>query len=70
LLNPFVYLVKRGSFHTTNEEREAWKNHFQYDKYYTIHEIKEIAQRTLGNVKIKHHMFWRYSLVYKKIEET
>jgi len=47
LLNPFVYLVKRGSFHTTKEEREAWKNHYQYDKYYTIHEIKEIAQRTL-----------------------
>jgi SAM-dependent methyltransferase len=70
LCNPFIYLRKRGSFRNTKEEREAWKDHFQYDKYYTITEVKEIAQRTLGNVRIRHHMFWRYSLVYRKNEET
>ena len=70
ILNPLIYLAKRGSFHTTKEEREAWKNHIQYDKYDRIDEIKRIAERTLGNVKIKHHLFWRYSLVYRKIEDT
>lgn len=69
LFNPIIYFVKRGSFRNTKEEREAWKDHFQYDHYSTINEIKGIAQRTLGKVKIKHHLFWRYSLVYRKSEE-
>ena len=70
ICNPFVYLLKRGSFRNTTEERKAWKGHFQYDKYSTIKEIKETARKTLGNVKIRHHLFWRYSLIYIKKEET
>ena len=70
ICNPFVYLIRRGSFRNTKEEREAWKDHFQYDKYSTIKEIKETARRTLGNVKIRYHLFWRYSLIYSKNEET
>jgi len=68
--NPFIYLIKRGSIRNTKEEREAWKDHFQYDEYYTIDEIKDIADRTLGKVIIKYHLLWRYSLVYIKSEET
>ena len=70
ICNPFIYLIRRGSFRNTKEEREAWKDHFQYDKYSTIKEIRETARRTLGNVKIRHHLFWRYSLIYSKNEET
>ena len=70
ICNPFIYLIRRGSFRNTKEEREAWKDHFQYDKYNTVKEIKETARKTLGNVKIRHHLFWRYSLIYIKNEET
>ena len=70
ICNPFMYLVKRKSLFNTQEEREAWKDHFQYDEYSTINEVEEITHRTLGNVKIRHHLFWRYSLVYVKNEET
>ena len=70
LCNPFFYLVKRGSFRNTKEEREAWKDHFQYDEYYTIKEIKKIATEVLGDVRIRHHLFWRYSLIYMNNEET
>ncbi len=69
LINPFIYLVKRGSFRNTKEERDAWKDHFQYDQYSTINEVKETAQRILGKVKIKRHLFWRYSLIYRKNEK-
>jgi hypothetical protein len=63
-------MIKRGSFRNTKEEREAWKDHFRYDKYSTIKEIRDIAKKTVGSVKIKHHLFWRYSLIYVKNEET
>lgn len=69
LVNPFIYLIKRGSFRNTKEERDVWKDHFQYDHYNTINELKRIAQKTLGKVKIRHHLFWRYSLVYRNNEE-
>lgn len=70
ICNPIIYLIKRGSLCNTKEERDAWKDHFQYDKYYTVKEIKEIARKTLGKVKIKRHLFWRYSLIYVKNGET
>ncbi|MBN2066561.1 MAG: methyltransferase domain-containing protein [Candidatus Thermoplasmatota archaeon] len=66
ICNPFIYLVKRGSLRNTKEEREAWNDHFQYDYYSTIEEIRGIAKRSLGKVKTRRHLFWRYSLVYKK----
>lgn len=64
VFNPLFYLVKRGSLKNTKEEKEAWKDHFKYDEYNSIKKIKETAQKTLGNVTITHHLFWRYSLVY------
>ena len=64
--NPFMYLLKSGSFSVTREERDAWEHHSQYDKYATIKEIKRISDSILGKAKIKRHLFWRYTLIYRK----
>jgi len=64
ICNPFFYLIKRGTFFNAKEEQEAWEKHGQYDAYNTLTEIRIMALRTLGKVKIRRHLFWRYSLVY------
>ena len=64
ILNPLVMLIMNGRLRVSKNEREAWAGHFQYDKYLTIVDIKNIAKKILGKVKIKRHLFWRYSLVY------
>jgi len=66
IINPIMMLIKRGRISVTKEEREAWKYHFQYDKYKTIKEIKDIARNTFGKYEFKQHLFWRYSIIYKK----
>jgi hypothetical protein len=68
ILNQLFYLIKRGRLRNTLEERNAWKDHFKYDFYSSIDEIKNISNEYLGKVIIKHHLFWRYSLIYKKDE--
>jgi 2-polyprenyl-3-methyl-5-hydroxy-6-metoxy-1,4-benzoquinol methylase len=64
LLNPIIMLIMRGRLKVTKEEKEAWAGHFQYDKYLTTKEVKDIAKKALGKAKIKRHLFWRYSIIY------
>jgi 2-polyprenyl-3-methyl-5-hydroxy-6-metoxy-1,4-benzoquinol methylase len=66
ILNPLIILIKRGRIKVTKEEKEAWKDHFQYDEYLTLKEVKKITKETLGKAKIKRHIFWRYSIMYRK----
>jgi 2-polyprenyl-3-methyl-5-hydroxy-6-metoxy-1,4-benzoquinol methylase len=68
ILNPLVMLIMNGRLRVSKNEREAWAGHFQYDKYLTIVDIKNIAKKILGKIKIKRHLFWRYSLIYKNGE--
>ncbi len=52
--------------------REAWERHAVHDTYMTISQIRQIASRTLPEdkerVRIRKHLFWRYSLIWKKPE--
>jgi 2-polyprenyl-3-methyl-5-hydroxy-6-metoxy-1,4-benzoquinol methylase len=58
-------LKNNGKLRVTKEQREAWKGHSQYDRYLTIKEVKSIVRKKLGKAKVKKHIFWRYSIVYK-----
>ncbi len=69
VINPIFMLIKRGRLRVTKEERDAWKDHFQYDEYKTIKEMKDILKRVLGGGKIKKHLFWRYSIIYHNQEK-
>jgi 2-polyprenyl-3-methyl-5-hydroxy-6-metoxy-1,4-benzoquinol methylase len=68
LLNPIIMLIMRGRLKITREEKEAWAEHFQYDKYLTIDEAKSIVKKALGKGKVKRHFFWRYSILYENAE--
>jgi 2-polyprenyl-3-methyl-5-hydroxy-6-metoxy-1,4-benzoquinol methylase len=68
MVNPVYSLAKKKRLSVVKEEKETWKDHYKYDFYSTIKEIKESASKILGKVKIRRHLFWRYSLIYKKSE--
>jgi 2-polyprenyl-3-methyl-5-hydroxy-6-metoxy-1,4-benzoquinol methylase len=68
LANPVAMLAMRGRLKVTKEEKQAWADHFHYDEYLTTGEVKAIVRRTLGKGKVKRHLFWRYSIVYKNGE--
>lgn len=65
-INIFMMLIMTGKVKKSKEEIDAWNEHSKIDKYMTIKEIKEIADTILPGAKIKRHVFWRYSLVWKK----
>lgn len=50
----------------TNEEIQAWREHGRTDEYLTLTEAKTIYPIFLKKVKIKKHLFWRYSLIWQK----
>jgi 2-polyprenyl-3-methyl-5-hydroxy-6-metoxy-1,4-benzoquinol methylase len=65
LLNPVMYLVKRKRFRAAPEEKAAWADHFRCDRYLSVREAKAAAEKALGKAKVKRHLFWRYSIVYR-----
>lgn len=66
LVNPFFMLAKNGRLRITPEERKVWAFHFKDDHYQTFAQLREQAGAILGNVILKRHIFWRYTLVYIK----
>jgi 2-polyprenyl-3-methyl-5-hydroxy-6-metoxy-1,4-benzoquinol methylase len=64
-LSIILRLKNNGRLRVSEEQRKAWEGHFQYDKYLTIKEVKSIVKKTLGKAKVKKHLFWRYSIIYK-----
>jgi hypothetical protein len=64
-LNPVMNLIKRKRLGAAPDEQAAWAGHFKYDKYLSVREAKAIARKTLGKAKVKRHLFWRYSLIYR-----
>ncbi len=67
LINPFFMLAKNGKLHITREENKIWGNHREDDHYNSIAEIKEMSGVALEKCKIRRHLFWRYTLVYRKL---
>ncbi|MBN2737151.1 MAG: class I SAM-dependent methyltransferase [Spirochaetales bacterium] len=64
--NPFYYLFYRGTLFNTKAERAAWENHIRYDEYLSIKELKRMSKNIMNGAKLRRHLFWRYSLVYRK----
>lgn len=48
------------------EERKAWEEHGQHDVYPTIAEVRRVCQEYLPGAKVRVHLLWRYSIVWRK----
>jgi SAM-dependent methyltransferase len=46
--------------------RQAWAEHARHDVYPTLAELRALAERLLPGATVRRHLFWRYSLVWRK----
>jgi ubiquinone/menaquinone biosynthesis C-methylase UbiE len=46
--------------------RQAWAEHARHDVYPTLAEVHSLAERLLPDAIVRRHLFWRYSLIWRK----
>jgi 2-polyprenyl-3-methyl-5-hydroxy-6-metoxy-1,4-benzoquinol methylase len=65
-INIIMMIIKTGKSKKSKEEIKVWEEHAKHDNYMTIEEINNICEELLPGVRIRRHLFWRYSLVWNK----
>jgi len=65
-INIIMMLIRTGKAKTPIEHRIAWLEHDKHDKFMTIREIKGICREVLSGSILRRHLYWRYSLVWRK----
>jgi len=59
-------LIKTGRLREPREVREAWAEHGRSDSYRTLSQIRQVCASVLPGARVKKHLLWRYSIVWKK----
>ena len=59
-------LMNYGRLLPRREERAAWAAHERHDIYPTMREVHALCDEILPGAKIRKHLLWRYSIVWKK----
>ena len=58
--------LRSGRLRESDEARQAWAAHGEHDVYPQISQVREICSAILPGATVKRHLFWRYSLVWRK----
>ncbi len=59
-------LLRNGHLRSSTAARAAWDGHGQHDHYLTVAQIRQACRELLPGARVRHHLFWRYSLVWTK----
>lgn len=59
-------LIHNGRLQPPPEVRKAWEQHGKHDSYATLSQVRELADEILPGSKLKRHLLWRFTLVYRK----
>ena len=59
-------LLKTGNLRPSKELRDAYAEHEKTDSYLTLSQIEEVCARVLPGASVKRHLFWRYSVMWRK----
>jgi SAM-dependent methyltransferase len=59
-------LIHHGRLLPRREARAAWAEHEKHDIYPTMNEVRALCSEILPGAKIRKHLLWRYSVVWKK----
>ncbi len=59
-------LIHHGRLLPRREARDAWAAHEKHDIYPTMNEVHALCAEILPGAKIRKHLLWRYSVVWKK----
>jgi ubiquinone/menaquinone biosynthesis C-methylase UbiE len=62
----FLRLIKTGKPRASREVREAYIEHGKTDSYLTLSQIEQMCAAVLPGALVSRHLFWRYSIVWKK----
>lgn len=60
-------LVRHGPMRPPRHVREAWAEHGRHDSYLTLAQAHKICEDMLPGAKVRKHLLWRYSIIWKKI---
>ena len=58
-------LIHHGRLLPRREVRDAWAAHERHDLYPTMSEVHGLCASVLPGAKIKKHLLWRYSIVWR-----
>ena len=61
-----VRLINSGQLRAPRELRVAYDEHGKTDTYLSLREVREICDKVLPGAVVRRHLFWRYSIVWKK----
>jgi len=64
--NIFLSLMKTGRPRPPREVREAYAEHGETDTYLTLPQVERICADLLPGARVSRHLFWRYSIIWKK----
>jgi SAM-dependent methyltransferase len=64
--NFFLRLIKTGKPRPPMEVREAYNEHGKTDSYLTLRQVEETCADILPGALVTRHLFWRYSIIWKK----
>jgi SAM-dependent methyltransferase len=59
-------LIKTGWLRQSREAREAWAQHGPHEAYLPLSGIRQVCARVLPGARVRRHLLWRYSIVWKK----
>lgn len=58
--------LRTGRFKEPPEAGAAWAEHSKHDTYLALSELRRRSKKILPGAKIRKHLLWRYSLIWKK----
>jgi ubiquinone/menaquinone biosynthesis C-methylase UbiE len=59
-------LIKTGRLREPREVRQAWAEHGRSDSYPTLSQIRQVCASVLPGARVRKHLLWRYSIIWKK----
>lgn len=59
-------LLKTGRLRDSREVRRAWEAHGEHDSYLTLSEARRVYGALLPGTRVRGHLMWRYSAMWKK----
>lgn len=69
-VNVSLRFLKTGRFLPPKELRDAWNEHGKTERYLTIDEVEEARECHLPGARVRRHLLWRYTLIWRKRGET
>lgn len=66
-LNWILQRLRNSHIEQSPEAIELMKEHLRTDEYLTLSQVRKIYTSSLDEIRIKKHLFWRYSVVWKKL---